>query len=156
MNTKHFSNNSIVGGAVLILLGAVLLGGTLNPFGLGWGSLWPVFLAIPGTGLLALAFTMSKERRAGIVMSAASLLMLSIFFFAFTLDKAEWSAQATLWPLYVMIPGLAALVAYLASDMERPGYLMAGAIISTVAGALLVGTVTGSLYELSEQLLMLH
>jgi hypothetical protein len=156
MKTRHFSNNSIVGGAVLILLGIVLLGGTLDPFGLGWGSLWPVFLAVPGTGLLALGFTMSKERRAGVVMSGASLLLLSIFFFAFTLDRAEWSEQATLWPLYVMIPGLAALVAYLASDMERPGYLMAGAIISAVAGALLVGTVTGSLYQASEVLLALE
>jgi predicted lysophospholipase L1 biosynthesis ABC-type transport system permease subunit len=156
MNTKHFSNNSIVGGVVLILLGAVLLGGTLNPFGLGWGSLWPLFLAVPGTGLLALAFSISKERRAVVVMPGVSLLLLSIFFFAFTLDKAEWSAQATLWPLYVMIPGLAALVAYLASDMEQPVYLMVGAVISTVAGALLVGTVTGSLYQLSERLLMLH
>ncbi|MEA2576262.1 MAG: hypothetical protein QOH93_3560, partial [Chloroflexia bacterium] len=90
MNTKHFSNNSIVGGVVLILLGLALFAGTLNPFGLGWGSLWPVLVAVPGTGLLALAFTISKERRAGVVMSGASLLLLSIFFFAFTLDKADW------------------------------------------------------------------
>ncbi|MEA2574360.1 MAG: hypothetical protein QOH93_1658, partial [Chloroflexia bacterium] len=46
--------------------------------------------------------------------------------------------------------GLAALVAYLASDMERPAYLMVGAVISTVAGTLLMGTVTGSLYRLSD------
>ncbi len=153
MNTKQFSNNGIVGGVVLILLAVVVLVGTLNPFGLGWGNLWPVLLAVPGTGLMALAFTMSKERRAGVVMLGATLLQLSIFFFAFTLQRTDWTELATLWPLYVMIPGLAALVAYLASDMERPSYLMAGAIISAVAGALLVGTVTGSLYELTERLL---
>jgi hypothetical protein len=51
-----------------------------------------------------------------------------------------------------MVPGLGALVAYLASDMERPGYLMLGTVISTVAGALLVGTVTGSLHRLIERL----
>jgi hypothetical protein len=148
MNTKHFSNNSIVGGVVLILLGIASLAGTLNVFDLGWGNLWPVFLAVPGAGLLALAFTMSKERRAAVVMGGTTLLLLSVFFFAFTLDRAEWSEQATLWPLYVMIPGLGALVAYLASDMERPAYLMLGAVISTVAGILLVGTVTGSLERL--------
>ncbi|HEY0070292.1 MAG TPA: hypothetical protein VGE04_10025, partial [Chloroflexia bacterium] len=152
MNTKHFSNNSIVGGVMLILLGIASLAGTLNLFDLGWGNLWPVFLAVPGAGLLALAFTMSKERRAAVVMGGTTLLLLSVFFFAFTLDRAEWSEQATLWPLYVMIPGLGGLVAYLASDMERPAYLMLGAVISTVAGILLVGTVTGSLARLAMRL----
>jgi hypothetical protein len=152
MNTRHFSGNSIVGGVVLILLGAVLFAGTLRPFDLGWGNLWPLFLAVPGVGLLGLAFGLSKERRAGVVMGGVSLLLLSLFFFAFTLERAAWSEQATLWPLYVMIPGLAALVAYLGSDMERPSYLMLGAVLSAIAGTLLVGTVTGSLPRLLERL----
>lgn len=145
MNTKHFSNNNLVGGVVLALLGILLFVGTLNVFDLGWSKLWPVLLAVPGIGLLTLGFSMSKERRAGVIMGGASLLLLSFFFLVFTLNRVEWSSQATLWPLYVMIPGLAALVAYLASDMERPAYLMTGAVISSVAGLLMVGTVTGAL-----------
>ncbi|HEX8221350.1 MAG TPA: DUF5668 domain-containing protein [Chloroflexia bacterium] len=152
MNTRHFRGNNIVGGVVLILLGAVLFAGTIQPFDLEWGNLWPVFLVVPGVGLLGLAFGMSKERRASVVMAGTTLLLLAIFFFAFTLERADWSEQATLWPLYVMIPGLAGLVAYLGSDMERPGYLMLGAVLSTVAGTLLVGTVTGSLARLAERL----
>lgn len=144
MNTGRIGNSSVIGGMVIILLGAAFLGSTFHPFSLGWGNLWPVFMTIVGVGLVTLAFTLRKQYRAGVVMSGATLVLLSAFLFAFTLGLASWSEQATLWPLYLMIPGLGALAAYLGSDMEQPGYLMAGAAICGVASVLLVGTVTGA------------
>ena len=48
MNTRHFRGNNIVGGVVLILLGAVLFAATIQPFDLEWGNLWPVCLVVPG------------------------------------------------------------------------------------------------------------
>lgn len=148
METRRSNNGYLVAGLLLILLGGVFLVATFGVAGLNWDTIWPVFIMLVGLGPLVTAFTEHQDdprRRALPVMISSFLLMLGVFFFATTLEYFSWSDQGKLWPVYIIIIGIAALAGYLASGLNRFEYLATGIVLSLVGGGFLAATLFGAL-----------
>jgi len=149
MKSRQYTDNTgLLGGAVLIMLGFVFFFATTGLFGLDWGNFWPVFLTIAGLCFIVAAFMAQPGNRPGYVVVGVILILLSMFFFATTLEMGiTWSDQGVLWPVYPLIFGVALLAGYVASGWERVGFLVTGAIMTVLSGILLVLTGTNWLYS---------
>jgi hypothetical protein len=139
-----------VTGLSLTLLGAGLLAGTLSGvlygpnwewfdtvvrwFGPEWEvTWWPVFPLLTGLSLLiASAFASTPGVRSGLALAGAIAFLASAFFFATTLGLFTWEDQGRLWPIYLLIVGVANVVAYFASDASYQIYLILGLAFSAV------------------------
>jgi len=130
---------------VLIALGLVFFAATQGVFDLTWGTIWPLFPMIAGGFILLQALhTFDARSRAGAVMGGTILLLVGAFFFTTTLGLIDWSDQAILWPVYVLIVGVAFFAAYFASGMTERGYLVPASIL-TIGGLLFLSiTLLGS------------
>lgn len=130
---------AVIPGLLLIVLGAWLLAGTLGVRLPNLGDLWPL---IPlGFGLAFLAeYFLEGRRNAGLVFTGVAGALMGAFFLAITLGPLEWGDLGRLWPVFVLIGGLAFLAQWLASPSER-GLLVPATL------ALLVGAV-GLLFSL--------
>src|SRR5215217_5361702 len=113
------NNGSVVPGLLLILLGVAFMVATLGVYDFNWGNTWPAFPIVLGITFIVQAFTAEEDRRANLVGAGTTLVLLGVFFFATTLGYVGWGEQGTLWPFYVIIPGVAALAAYAASGLRR-------------------------------------
>jgi hypothetical protein len=96
------------GGAVLILIGVVFL--VRNITGIYWGNWWAVFILIPAVTSLANAWSAYQRRdrkslaaaRGSLFGGLAMLTVALVFFF-----NLDWGR---IWPVFIIIGGLAALV----------------------------------------------
>jgi hypothetical protein len=148
MNTRNFNTVGVMGGALLILLGLVFFAATQGIFGLTWGNIWPIYPVILGLLPLGQAFATSDPARRGwLAASGTFLILLGLYFFTFTLDYFAWGDQGTLWPVYVLIGGVALLAGYVASRFEKYAYLVTGGIITAAGALLLAGSLSGVLYN---------
>jgi hypothetical protein len=149
MNTKQYSNSSVIGGILLIALGLVFFAVTQGFLNLSWGNIWPAFLVIVGVVALAQGFaTDDPKRRTGQVFGGTLLTLLGGFFFATTLDLISWGDQGSLWPIYPLIVGVSFFAAYFASGREQNGYLIPAAILTLVGVVFLAFILTGTSYAL--------
>ena len=106
-------------GLVFIGVAASLVGGfflaiTLGP--LGWedmGRYWPVFVLIGGVAFLAQWLAQPRER--GLLVPAALALIVGLTALSFTLGLANPALAdrlSQLWPLLLILAGLALLASY--------------------------------------------
>jgi hypothetical protein len=99
------NKSNLTAGVTLIGLGVIFLATTL-----GWiswaaiGSLWPLFLIVPGVALLLLGGDRSK------VTGGILLLGLGLVFFSTSTGLLPHGSWGFIWPLFLIIPGLALLV----------------------------------------------
>ncbi len=97
-------------GIILILAGTLLVLGQLNVievfkyFRLRY--LWPAFLILLSI-LFHVQFFASKEKSAGILVPGGILLVYGCYFMYTTI--AGWDSSGTLWPIYLVGPGLGLL-----------------------------------------------
>lgn len=106
-----------LGGAILILVGVVLLVGQLTQFQLqNW---WALFIFIPAFGSLANAWSELKYYKQ-LTSSARGSLVAGIFLtclaliFLLQLDLGRW------WPLLVIVAGVAMLLAAVGREKSNP------------------------------------
>jgi cytoskeletal protein CcmA (bactofilin family) len=101
---------TLVTGVVLILIGAIILIQNLTDLNVGNWNWWALFILIPAASSLANAWRvyqvegrLTSAARSPLVSGAALLLVTGIFLF-----DLSWG---TMWPLFLIIFGLAVLVA---------------------------------------------
>jgi len=109
---------AIFPGLVLIALGLWFLADAL-----GWqlpslGDLWPIFPLGFGLASLVNYFTGGRQNH-GLVFSGVSSALIGALFFAITLGPLEWGDLGRLWPLFILISGLAFTVQWLVQPSER-------------------------------------
>lgn len=140
---------AIFPGLVLIALGLWFLAGTLGMPLPALGDLWPIFPLGFGLAMLSQYF-MQGRQEPGLVFAGVSATLIGALFFAITLGPLEWSDLGRLWPLFVLIGGLAFLAQWLAQPNERG--LLVPALLGLLVGGVailftlnLLGTAAGQL-----------
>ncbi len=118
--------------SLLIVAGLFFLAANLaGPFlGLGWGQLWPGFLA-----LAALAFYLPmliwwgrRQQLAALAIPGTIVLANALIFFYNALSR-DWDAWRYLWTLEPLTVGLGLYAAWLAGLRHR-GLLVGGHVLS--------------------------
>jgi Domain of unknown function (DUF5668) len=126
---------ALIPGLLLIALGAWLLAGTLGVRLPSVATLWPVVLIVAGLAFLAQFFA-GGRRSEGLVFTGVAAALLGVFFLVITLGRLTWNDAGRLWPIYVLIGGLAFLAQWLARPGER-GLLVPAVLALAVGGATL-------------------
>jgi len=119
---------TLIPGAILVLLGLYFLAVQLNirlP-AIAFSQLWPAFIILSGLSVLG-EYAFGERRDAGRLFPGVLLLLVGAFFFFFTLhlplpfppfqDGVTWADMRLLWPVFILIVGLA----FLAQWLARPG-----------------------------------
>ncbi len=131
-------------GMVWAGLGLIALGFTILAVSLhGWDRLWPLFLILAGLGLFA-GYIISGARDGGLAFLGTMALLGGLFLFGFTLGAWTWEEMASLWPAFLVVAGIALLVAFLAERRSRDLGVLGLGCGAAIAGALGLG-VTGGL-----------
>jgi hypothetical protein len=125
-------SGAILPGLLLIALGAWLLASTLGVRLPGLETMWPVGVIVFGVAFLAQFFA-GGRRSEGLVFTGVATTLLGVFFLAITLGLLVWADAGRLWPVYVLIGGLAFLAQWLARPAERG--LLVPAVLALAAGA---------------------
>jgi hypothetical protein len=94
-----------------------------------------VVLIVAGLAFLAQFFA-GGRRSEGLVFTGVAAALLGVFFLAITLGRLTWNDAGRLWPIYVLIGGLAFLAQWLARPGER-GLLVPAVLALAVGGATL-------------------
>jgi hypothetical protein len=121
-------------GILLLLLGAYLLASQFYEVP-GIEHLWPVFLVLGGISLFS---EFLRNRQEGVLIPATILALLGVFFFLFTLNYYPWEDMDILWPVFILIPGVAFLVMFLAC--RRWGVFIPAFILLATGGGFLAST----------------
>ena len=127
-------------GLGLIGLGLAVLVASL----LGWARLWPLFPILAGLGLFA-GYAISGARDGGLAFLGTAAILSGLFLFGFTLGAWTWEEMATLWPVFLLIVGIAFLVAFLAERRSRDLGVLGLGCAAVVAGVLGLGVTRGLL-----------
>ena len=129
---------AIFPGLVLIALGLWFLADALGWQLPGLGDLWPIFPL--GFGLAGLVnYFVEGRQNPGLVFTGVSSALIGALFFAITLGPLEWGDLGRLWPLFVLIGGLAFTAQWLVQPSER-GLLVPGLLGLVVGGVALLFT----------------
>lgn len=111
-------------GGSLLLLGAWF---ALRQVGAplpGIEAMWPVFPTLVGAAFL-LGFLL-QPRNYGLVLPGTIILLVGLFFFAFTLGPLDWHQMKELWPIFPLIVGLSFVAMWVASLFRYWGLLVPG------------------------------
>jgi hypothetical protein len=108
---------------MILLLGGIffLLYNTVIPEK-SFEHIWPAFMSIAGLALLPYAFKSKKRTRAGLLISAAFLVFLSLLFFPFSLKLIQTDfRQFTFrwWPAIIVITGAVLIVSFAVNRQRR-------------------------------------
>ncbi len=145
--------SALIPGLVLIALGAWFLAGTLGVRLPSLGDLWPIFPL--GFGLASLGnYFIEGRRQHGLIFTGVSSTLVGALFFAITLGPLTWGDLGRLWPVFILIGGLAFVAQWLAQPSER-GLLLPGLAALVVGGVLLLFTLNllgGAVGQLATQL----
>ena len=116
-------------GLGLIGLGTALLVATL----VGWDSIWPAFPLLGGLFFYC-AYVDSGFQDEGLAFAGTLAVLIGVFFFGFTLGFWEWEAMERLWPVFILILGLAFLALFLAQRRGRDWGALSLGLVAVVAG----------------------
>jgi hypothetical protein len=119
---KGKSNQLTLPGMILLLTGIFfLLYNTVIPEK-SFEKIWPVFMDIAGLSLLPYAFKRKKRTRIGLIISAITLIVLSIIFFPFSMKLVEVSFlhfAVRWWPGLIIIIGLILIFSFYINSRRR-------------------------------------
>lgn len=100
---------------------------------IGWARIWPIFPILGGLALF-LGYATSTPRDPGLLFAGAAGVLIGLFFCGFTLGRWEWSQMEQLWPVFLLIAGVAFLLMFLGGRGRDIGALGA-ALAAIIAGA---------------------
>ena len=126
------SRQSLVPGIALIVLGLVFLIPNFTP--LRPRDLWPAFVL--GTGLFFYVLYLADRSKFGLLMPGTILTVIGLLFFYCVFEG--WYNMRSLWPLFIIAPGLGLLMMYQFGRKEK-GLLIPGSILSGIGILFLVG-----------------
>jgi len=118
------NRGSIIGGIVLIFIGAWLLLQQFNVNVPGLNQLWPGLIILGGLFSLISFF---RERKPDQMFWGIAALLVGGFFFVFTLGRLNWSDMSRYWPTFLIIFSLASFAQWLTLPSRR-GYLIQAAL----------------------------
>ena len=152
MSDQRRNTGGIVGGSILIGLGALFLLGQLFDFQ-GWQYIWPLFIVGMGgvffVGMLAGGKSLAGLAIPGSILTAIGLLL------AFQNLTGNWESWAYAWTIIIMAVGVGILIMGAWSDnphQRQAGLRLAGVgfVLFAVFGAffeLMIFGPTGSLWR---------
>ena len=146
-------SGAILPGLLLVALGAWLLAGTLGVRLPGLETVWPVGLIVFGLAFIAQFFA-GGQRSEGLIFTGVATLLLGGFFLAITLGALVWTDIGRLWPIYILIGGLAFLAQWLVRPGER-GLLVPAVLALAAGGATLALTLGVVRADIAEQIIRL-
>jgi len=102
---------------------------------IGWDKIWPAFPMLGGLAFLA-AYAATGFKEAGVAFVGTLATLVGLFFFGFTFGVWEWADMAQLWPVFLMITGVAFIVLFFADRPRGVGVLGFGfaAILAGLGG----------------------
>lgn len=147
MKKNTSTNQAILGGSFIVILGLSLLAMTNGWLGLDKTNFWPAYLVLPGI----FALIMAAASRGWLVKSLFVLfgttpLLLGLFFFLFTYDTYSWKEMTHLWPVFLIIPGISQVAAYYASEKKIKPFLPIGVTLIVAGVAFLIFTTLDASY----------
>jgi len=125
-------------GILLITAGVLLLASNLGIFKFNWAFIWPLFLLGPG-----LTFELSyfaTRRNPGVLVPGGILTLYGLFFYFNMITN--WSFMDSLWPIFILGPGLGLFQLYLFGGRDR-GVLIASSILGFISLSFLTFTLFG-------------
>ena len=103
-------------GVVLVVVGTVALLTQLNVIKLGWNIIWPMIVLGMGLAFHASAWV-GGRRSSGLLVPGGIFVTYGALFLVCAL--AGWRHMGTLWPLFIMGPGIGLLELYLFGKRKR-------------------------------------
>lgn len=92
-------------------------------------KLWPLIIASMGAGFIGIYH--KRERRESLFLGVGvNLIFLSLFFLYCNFNS--WGIVASLWPLFIMFPGLTFLLVYIFQDHSKL-YLLLGLTLLSIS-----------------------
>jgi hypothetical protein len=144
------------------LLGLFFLAGQLNIPLPGLGQLWPGFIMLGGLLFLA-DYAFGGRRDSDQVFVGTAALLVGAFFFLFTFgvrvpvppldDGVRWADMGILWPVFVLIGGVAFLAQWLAQPGHRGARNMS--LIALLVGAVALALNFSAAPDIVEQIVRL-
>ncbi|HLE06272.1 MAG TPA: hypothetical protein VI790_02890 [Candidatus Nanoarchaeia archaeon] len=120
------SDDSVIAGIVLIILGGVFL---LNAV-FGWHLLWPLVILFPAL-VIFVVYARSGFTDHGVIIPIVILSTISLLFLSFTFGIFLWGDLSFLWPVFVLAPGVGLMVyAFVSRDFDA---LIPSVILMTVS-----------------------
>lgn len=123
----------------LIGLGLLVLVGQLTGFGGMIGSLWPLFVIVPGLAFLYFAYTGGKNQ-AGLAVPGTVITGTGLILFYQNLT-GHWESWAYIWTLYPLFVGVA--LRFMAARTGDEGQLKASNILTRIGA---VGFIIGVIF----------
>jgi hypothetical protein len=102
----------IVPGAVLVLVGLMVVAGTFVPGLISMDKIWPLFMLIP-VAIFIVNLAQNGRRAEGVLVPLVILTGLTVYFL--WLNYTTWGNSASTWPVYILLPGLGLFVLYLSN-----------------------------------------
>jgi hypothetical protein len=129
MNTQR--RNALIPGLLLVLLGAYMLARNLDLPLPGVEKMWPAFPAVFGLAFVVQYF-LGGRKDSGLVFVGVAAALCGLFFFAFTLNRLEWSDLDRWWPVFVLIGGAAFCAQWLVQPSQSG--LLVPAVMALIVG----------------------
>jgi hypothetical protein len=139
-------NRPLLPGLILICLGVLFLLPAITP--LESRHLWPLILI--GVGAAFVITVIVDHSKYGFLMPGSILLVLGGLFLYCSIEG--WDAMRTLWPLFILAPGLGFL-GMASVNREERSLLTPGFILTGIAAVFLIAT-AGSPVFLSAGLIL--
>lgn len=124
---------------------------------IGWDKIWPIFPLLGGLAFLG-GYVASGFRESGLVFVGVAAVLVGVFFFGFSLGAWEWEQMEQLWPVFVLIGGVAFGALFLAERGRDVGTLGVGCvavIVGVVGLAFTYNYVSGDVVKLWPLLIVL-
>lgn len=117
---------SIFPGVLLIIFGVILLVNRITPFHFGWRQVYPLILI--GLGMLFFASIYQKKDK-GAVFPGTILFLFGLFFFLRNYDVIDYFYVSEVWPIFLIIFGLAFLALFVTKPSDWGVLVPAGILI---------------------------
>ena len=119
--------SSIFPGLMLILIGSIILFNKLFPGVLDWRHIYPLILVILGLLMISSVYFKNKSDK-GAVFPGTILFLIGLFFLLRNFGLVEYYYVREVWPIFIIIFGLAFLALFIAKPSD-PGNLIPAGIL---------------------------